>query len=43
MEASGDIEPPAGVRQVHLAGPIQRFIRTEAAGGVVLMVGALIA
>ncbi len=43
MEVSGDIGPPAGVRQVRLAGPIQRFIRTEAAGGVVLLVGALIA
>lgn len=43
MEVVGDFGPPSGVRQVRLVGPIQRFIRTEAAGGIVLLIGALIA
>ncbi len=43
MAAVVDSAPPPGVRQIRLARPIQRFIRTEAAGGIVLLVGAVLA
>jgi NhaA family Na+:H+ antiporter len=34
---------PPGVRQIRLVRPVQRFIRTEAAGGIVLLINAVIA
>ncbi|MDA0353546.1 MAG: Na+/H+ antiporter NhaA [Chloroflexi bacterium] len=39
------VEPPLppGVRQIRLVRPVQRFIQTEAAGGIILLVGAVIA
>lgn len=43
MASAVDSAPPPGVRQIRLVRPIQRFIRTEAAGGIVLLVNAVIA
>jgi NhaA family Na+:H+ antiporter len=34
---------PPGVRRVRLVRPVQRFIQTEAAGGILLLAGAIIA
>jgi NhaA family Na+:H+ antiporter len=35
--------PPPGVRQIRLVRPVQEFIQTEAAGGVLLLIGAIAA
>ena len=43
MAVAVDSAPPPGVRRIRLVRPVQRFIRTEAAGGIVLLAGALIA
>jgi NhaA family Na+:H+ antiporter len=44
MAAALDSSPlPPGVRRIRLVRPVQRFIRTEAAGGILLLVGAIIA
>jgi NhaA family Na+:H+ antiporter len=43
MTAAVESTPPPGVRQIRLARPIQSFIETEAAGGVLLLLGAVIA
>ena len=43
MATAVDTAPPPGVRQIRLVRPIQRFIRTEAAGGIVLLINAVIA
>ena len=43
MAVAVDPALPPGVRQIRLVRPIQRFIRTEAAGGIVLLVGAIAA
>ena len=43
MAVAVDPALPPGVRQIRLVRPIQRFIRTETAGGIVLLVGAIAA
>ena len=43
MAVAVDSAPPPGVRRIRLVRPVQRFIRTEAAGGIVLLAGALVA
>ena len=43
MAVAAESALPPGVRQIRLARPIQRFIRTEAAGGIVLLIAAVVA
>ena len=43
MAVAVESAPPPGVRRIRLVRPIQRFIRTEAAGGIVLLINAVIA
>lgn len=43
MAGAVDSAPPPGVRQIRLVRPVQRFIQTEAAGGIVLLINAVLA
>jgi NhaA family Na+:H+ antiporter len=43
MSATVQSTPPSGVRQIRLVGPVQRFLRTESAGGIVLLINAVLA
>jgi len=43
MSATVQSTPPPGVRQIRLVRPVQRFLRTESAGGIVLLINAVLA
>jgi NhaA family Na+:H+ antiporter len=43
MSATAQSTPPPGVRQIRLVRPVQRFLRTESAGGIVLLISAVLA
>jgi len=43
MSVTVQTSPPPGVRQIRLVRPVQRFLRTESAGGIVLLINAVIA
>ena len=43
MSATAQSTPPPGVRQIRLVRPVQRFLRTESAGGIVLLINAVLA
>jgi Na+:H+ antiporter, NhaA family len=43
MSATIQSTPPPGVRQIRLVRPVQRFLRTESAGGIVLLINAVLA
>ena len=43
MSATVQSTPPPGVRQIRLVRPVQRFLRTESAGGIVLLINAMLA
>jgi NhaA family Na+:H+ antiporter len=43
MSATVQSTPPPGVRQIRLVRPVQRFLRTESAGGIVLLISTVLA
>jgi NhaA family Na+:H+ antiporter len=43
MTTAVESAPPPGVRQIRLVRPVQDFIRTETSGGIILLIGAVIA
>jgi NhaA family Na+:H+ antiporter len=43
MATAVEPAPPPGVRQIRLVRPVQDFIHTETSGGIVLLIGAVIA